>query len=764
MISTRFRLLTAFAWLVTAASASAGPLEDRFHELDGDKDGRVSLAELQDHPALHALDLNGDGFVLLEEAREGMKTLRRGAAARRGAGTSASSTETVPIEIVFRHFDTNADSRLTRDELPDAALFARLDGDKDGAVVLEEARSVLGHALPKRDLPPNVTGPPIPRPDATLTEQPLILKPTEHGVGHLVPDLALLTLEGQSAPLSRYRWKLGTVVALFSATCPISGKLGPEYARLEKLCAESGLGFILISAVPGDTVADLRKYAADHGLHAPVLQDPSAALLTALAATTTTEVFLLDAAHTLAYRGAVHDQYGLGYSKPAPTQPYLRTAMTQLMAGERIRIAATTAPGCALDLHPAAGVAASTTAPQAASVTYHHQIARIMQAHCIECHRTDGLGPFSLETLADVTDHAAMIRKQVERGVMPPWFAARTGNQQADTPWANDCSLSARDKADLLAWLASPDRPAGDPAHAPIPRKFAGAWTIGTPDATFTLPRPIAVQAEGTMPYQRATITTTFPEERWVQAYEIRPTAPQVVHHVIVRVHEKGRKVVDSDEGGDGYWAAYVPGNTYRIMPPGHARRLPAGATISFQIHYTPNGKATEDQLQIGLIFAKEPPKFEVKVAAVAHPKLRIPPGEANHVEVRQQPIPFDMLFSGFMAHMHLRGKAFKYEVTYPDGKSETLLDIPRYDFNWQLAYDYKQPKFIPRGSVIKITAAYDNSPANPANPDPTKTVRWGAQTYDEMMIGYVEHYVPLAPPATPTPAPAKPVAAAGGS
>ncbi|MEZ0275376.1 MAG: histidine kinase, partial [Roseimicrobium sp.] len=166
--------------------------------------------------------------------------------------------------------------------------------------------------------------------------------------------------------------------------------------------------------------------------------------------------------------------------------------------------------------------------------------------------------------------------------------------------------------------------------------------------------------------------------------------------------------------------------------------------TISFQIHYTPNGKAVEDQLKIGMIFAKEPPEYEVKVAAVANPRIKIPAGASDHAEVRQQAVPTDMLFSAFMAHMHVRGKAFKYEVTYPDGKTETLLDIPRYDFNWQLAYDYKQPKFVPRGSVVKITAIYDNSTGNPANPDPKKEVRWGSQTFDEMMIGYIEHFVPL--------------------
>ena len=248
------------------------------------------------------------------------------------------------------------------------------------------------------------------------------------------------------------------------------------------------------------------------------------------------------------------------------------------------------------------------------------------------------------------------------------------------------------------------------------------------------------------MPYQVALVETTLTEDKWVQAYEIIPTAREVVHHVIVQVHPKGARIRagGGDEGADGYWGAYVPGNSGRTYPEGFARKLPAGATISFQIHYTPNGKAVQDQLRMGLVFAKEPPRFAMHTAAVANHKLLIPPGEANHVEVHTQAVPFDMPVTALLAHMHVRGKAFKFDVTYPDGKSETLLDIPHYDFNWQLRYEFKEPRVLPRGSTVKTTAIFDNSPGNKANPDPTKTVRWGQQTYDEMMIGYFEYYTPM--------------------
>ena len=235
-------------------------------------------------------------------------------------------------------------------------------------------------------------------------------------------------------------------------------------------------------------------------------------------------------------------------------------------------------------------------------------------------------------------------------------------------------------------------------------------------------------------------------EDKWVQAYEIVPTDRAVVHHVIVRIVEKGGKISreDGNNETEGLWAAYVPGNSTRILPDGYAKKLPAGANLHFQIHYTPSGHATEDQLKIGLKFATKPPQYAVHVAGIANPRLKIPPNEANHVETFTRMLPTDMMVNAFIPHMHLRGKAFKYEITTPDGKTETLLDIPRYDFNWQLQYRLAQPRVFPRGSVMKITAIFDNSTGNKANPDPNKWVRWGQQTTDEMMIGYVEHFVPL--------------------
>jgi Ca2+-binding EF-hand superfamily protein/mono/diheme cytochrome c family protein len=719
--------LVAVSAIGLRAQSQLAEFDSRFKAFDKNGDGVISGDEMNSAEYLKMLDADKNGTLTRDEA---LRSVRKTQNLMGGSDTGG----------LFKRLDKNGDGKLTEDELPNKRWFNGLDTDKDGSVTLDEAVKALANLRKRGAVESPATSSPI-QPaseDPSFNEAPQILKGGDLGVGRMVEDLMLKTLDGKETKLTAAAGKNGLVIAFFSASCPISGKLAPETARLEKDLQARDVKLLLVNAPPGQKNDEITKFITDHGLKSAVALDADGVLAKALAATTTTEVFLLDSARTLVYRGALNDQYGLGYAKEQPSRHYLRDAVAAMLRGEPADIAATSAPGCALDL-PAKTAVAST------SVNYHRDIARIMQANCVECHHSGGVGPFALDSYDAVIEHAGMIRKQVERGAMPPWFAAALDGQ-THSQWANDRSLSERDRADLLAWLAL-DRAKGDVADAPKPRQFPGEWSIGKPDVIIAASKAVSVKAEGTMPYQHVTVTTDFPEDRWVRGYEILPTAREVVHHVIVTVYEKGRKVRGGgDEGTEGYWAAYVPGNTKQVYPEGFARKLPAGATVSFQIHYTPNGKAAQDTMRMGLLFAKEPPKYVVHTSALPNARINIPAGAANHVETAQRRLPADVNAMALMAHMHVRGKAFKFEAVAPDGKTETLLDIPRYDFNWQLRYDYAMPRFLPRGTTIKITAVFDNSTGNPANPDPTKNVRWGQQTYDEMMIGYLEHYTPLNP------------------
>ena len=558
--------------------------------------------------------------------------------------------------------------------------------------------------------------------DPNPKEAPKLRLPGEAGVGRFVPDVAFTDLAGKAGKLSDFKGSKLTVVAFTNTTCPICKKYAPSLQRLEKEWTAKGVSVLFVNPTKTDK-------PADHGFAGRYVHDTDGTLTSAFGATSTAEVFVLDAARTLQYRGAIDDQYGLGYALDAPRTNYLATALADLLAGKIPVVRATTAPGC--ELTPVAK-------PQAAEVTYHARIERIIQNNCGECHRKGGVAPFVLDTYDEVVANKAMIRKTVDKGTMPPWFAAPPKKGE-HSPFANDRTLTDGDKRDLFAWLAS-DMKKGDVADAPLPRTYESGWLIGKPDAVFQIPKPIAVKAEGTMQYQHASVQTEYDEDKWVQAMEVQPTAREVVHHVLVFALPRGQRA-----GGEaqGFFAAYVPGNNSLVYPEGYAKKLPKGSNLVFQIHYTPNGKATTDQTKIGLIYAKEKPRAEVRVAGISNPTFTIPAGADNHKVVGSLPfIPFEARILALFPHSHVRGKAAKYEMKSLDGKTTTLLEVPQYDFNWQLQYRFAEPVPLPRGSGLIYTAWYDNSDKNPANPDPKKAVRWGNQTWEEMHLGYVEFVI----------------------
>ena len=379
--------------------------------------------------------------------------------------------------------------------------------------------------------------------------------------------------------------------------------------------------------------------------------------------------------------------------------------------------------------------------------TFHRDIERIIQDKCVSCHREGGIGPFSLTTYDQVKSKSSMIKAVLTQGIMPPWFAekAKTG----PTPWMNDLSISNADKKAVFDWIAS-GSPEGDKSSAPKPKSFDPHWELGKPDLVVKMANPVYVKAEGYMPYQFGFGEHVFEKDTWIQAVQVKPTSLRVVHHVLVFVVPNAKSETSrqkwerrSAEGTSGFFAAYVPGNGTVIYPSGFAKRIPKGSQLEFQIHYTPNGKAVTDQTEVGLVFCTKPPLHEVKTTGLANVGLAIPPGSENHPEVAALKVPFDAQIMSFMPHMHLRGKAAKYEILSQSGKSETLINIPKYDFNWQLRYAYKEPKAVKKGDTLKFTGWFDNSSKNPYNPDPKRTVPWGEQTYDEMLIGYVEYFVP---------------------
>ncbi len=327
---------------------------------------------------------------------------------------------------------------------------------------------------------------------------------------------------------------------------------------------------------------------------------------------------------------------------------------------------------------------------------------------------------------------AKAIRSALLSGKMPPW--------QADPHYgkfSNDLSLAPGEKETLVAWVDG-GAPEGNPADAPRPRQFTEGWRIAKPDVVFEMPEAFEVPASGVIDYQYIPVKTNFTEDKWVQAVEVRPGDRSVVHHAII--------VVDDGTGmqNEEYLAGYAPGMSPQIWEPGQARLIKAGSTLIFQMHYQTNGKASADRTKIGLVFARQPPSRQIVAGQAAAHWIAIPPGEPDYHTAASVTLHQEAYLVGMRAHMHLRGKSFEFRAIYPSGETEILLSIPKYDFNWQPYYYLATPKLLPKGTRIEARAGFDNSPNNPFNPDPGKTIFWGPQTWDEMMIGWFDLAVPL--------------------
>lgn len=395
---------------------------------------------------------------------------------------------------------------------------------------------------------------------------------------------------------------------------------------------------------------------------------------------------------------------------------------------------------------------ASTAATNPSAVTFTKDVAPVLQKNCQTCHRPGEAAPFSLLTYEQARPWAKAMKEAVLLKKMPPWFADPHFGK-----FSNDRSLSQKDIDTLVSW-ADAGAPEGDPKDMPPPANFVEGWRIPKPDVVIEMPNAFEIPAAGTIEYQYIVVPSGFTEDKWVRFSEARPGNRQLVHHIIAFIREPGSKWMKDakpgvpfvphkdkdgkkDEGGQpgDALAGYAPGTVPVELAPGQAKLIKAGSDIVFQMHYTANGHAGTDRSKVGMVFATEPPKERVFTLAAAKGDFKIPPGDANYKVDSEFEMGTQVKLIGLLPHMHLRGKDFEYRVVYPTGETETILSVPHYSFSWQLSYYPVKPIVLTKGTKIECTAHYDNSPNNPSNPDATKEVTWGDQSWDEMMIGFFD-------------------------
>jgi hypothetical protein len=413
-------------------------------------------------------------------------------------------------------------------------------------------------------------------------------------------------------------------------------------------------------------------------------------------------------------------------------------------------------------LFMAGGIAAIASAEP----TFNKDVLPILQNRCQGCHRPGEAAPMSFLTYKDTRPWAAAIREAVSTREMPPWHA-----DAAHGTFRNERRLTDAEIETLSQW-AKTGAKEGDPKDAPAPRQFAEGWTIGKPDLVLDMGADYKVPASGTIEYTYFVAPTGLTEDKWIEKIELRPGARTVVHHAVLLSRPPDSKFVREAKPGVGFvpepeketkqendpspgeffslagteevMSIYVPGGDAYQVRPGQARLLKAGNDLVFQMHYTASGKETTDRTQVGIVFAKQPPKERVINTGVLNTGLKIPPGAPSHRETAKVELQADVKLESMFPHMHLRGKAFEIIAKMPGGEPRTLLKVPRYNFNWQTSYYLTEPLTLPKGTELTAVAWFDNSPNNPFNPDPAKEVHWGSQSWEEMLIGFVDFAIPV--------------------
>ncbi len=563
-----------------------------------------------------------------------------------------------------------------------------------------------------------------------------------------VEDFELLDHQGHWHALHRQTGSKAVVLISTANGCPVIKQAAPAIKALREKFASQGIVFWLLDSSPNDDRASIAREAAQLGLDLPVLEDRAQLVANVLGINQTCEVVCIGTTNWSAfYRGAISKELADKKSKVRANQ-YLEGALTKFIAGKTVSPSLTVAQGTSLRL--AIGQAG---APR--TISYVDEVAPLLQKNCVSCHSPGNIGPFAMSSYEKVKSRGSMIEEVLLAQRMPPWHADPHYGK-----FVNERNLTPEQAQTLVRWVeqGAPRGRGEDPLVAQPP-PAAQDWPLGQPDFVVKFPHSQKIAASGVFDYRYVMVRSPIGSNVWLRAAVVKPGNRKVVHHILVlvatpdelknrREHRgQGRGQGGGLNGGglNGYFTAYVPGYQPVPFPEGSGKLLPADALMIFQVHYTATGKEETDDSELGLYLCAEKPPLELKTRSAFNARFEIPPGAPNEVTEAEFKFEKDAILYDMSPHMHLRGSWFSFEAVYPDGKKEVLLSVPHYDFKWQHLYRLAQPKRVPAGTRLVCRGAHDNSPQNPDNPDPTQTVWFGDQTFNEMFIGYF-NYTDAAP------------------
>jgi len=505
--------------------------------------------------------------------------------------------------------------------------------------------------------------------------------------------------------------------------CPISRSQAPAYKELQQQFAGKGVEFMMLNSATQDTREAIQKEVKDAGYDMPVLMDSNQLVGESLGVQRTAEVFVINPkTWQVVYHGPVDDRSDYGGGQKKVEHRYAADALEAVISGKPVQLASLQSKGCLIDF-PA------KTAAQ--KISYARDVAPILEKNCVSCHQKGSIGPFAMDNYAMVKGFAPMIREVIRTDRMPPYNADPHVGKLADSR-----NLSPADTKTLVHWIEA-GAPRGDgPDPLAAKQHVASEWPLGKPDLILEVPA-YTIPATGVVDYQRPYVKNPLTEGKWIKASTIKVEQRQAVHHLLTGymkdVPAPGQTANESRWGSS--VGGYAVGAESEVAPTNVGTYLPPGGAIGMQAHYTPFGKEVTDHSKIGLYFYKdgEKPKMVMHNSVVVDNSIVIPAGEARHKEIAYLEFPHDALLYSAFPHAHYRGYAADLWLHTPDGKKKLLLSLPRYDFNWQRDYTFATPVKVPAGSKLVAHFTYDNSKENPANPDPTKTVVWGDQSWEEM-------------------------------
>lgn len=544
-----------------------------------------------------------------------------------------------------------------------------------------------------------------------------------------VPNFALLDHDGRFRELHYHRDAKAIVLVVHGSACPIVRGSLPTLDALMTRFGPRGAVFWMINANPQDHREAIAAEAEAWNIEMPILVDDAQLVASRLGLGRTGEVLVIDpGTWRIVYRGGLDDRLDYEAQRAeARKRPVARLleAMVDEDVGELPAVEALPVRGCLI----------LDTDAQSPTPDFAEDVAPILIRRCAACHRPGGVGPWAMTDHATVRGWSPMIREVIETRRMPPWHADPHVGR-----FAGDLALEADEARTVVRWIAdgAPRGGGSDPlvdAVTPV----TGNWPLGEPDLIFDLPTQ-QIPATGLLDYRYVDLEMPEGRELHVSGVDLRPSNRTVLHHALAHViYPPGHPKADEHWQNE-MFAGYAPGIDPHPFPSGTGRRVPLGAKVRIELHYITTGRPESDAPRLGVYLSDRPAPFELHTRGPANTRFRIPPGDGDHRVEARVVFPEDATLYAFLPHMHYRGSWVRYQARFPDGRTELLASVPSYRFTWQRYYVLAEPRFLPAGTEIIVTGAFDNSSRNPRNPDPTQTVTWGPQSTDEMFIGYMEY------------------------